>query len=79
MATAEGRRNQGIGTALLAEVIGHVRDRGGGLLWCNARMPALSFYRRAGFATRGEPWVDPDIGPHVAIERTVDGPHGGGG
>jgi GNAT superfamily N-acetyltransferase len=72
MATAEGWRNQGVGAAVLAVVIEHVRHEGGGLLWCNARTPALSFYLRAGFVTRGESWVDPLIGPHVAMERTVD-------
>jgi len=28
-------------------------------------------YERAGFVTRGEPWDDPEIGPHVAMWRTV--------
>jgi len=49
----------------------HVADHGGGLLWCNARSPAVAFYRRAGFETRGDEWVDPEIGPHVAMERAV--------
>jgi GNAT superfamily N-acetyltransferase len=74
MATDERRRRLGIGAALLAEVVGHVRARGGGLLWCHARTPAVSFYRRGGFETRGEPWVDPDIGPHIAMEMVVGGP-----
>ena len=76
MATDERRRGHGIGAALLVEVVGHVRAAGGGLLWCHARTPALSFYRRAGFVTRGDPWVEPDIGPHVAMELTVEGPAG---
>ncbi|HEY2427392.1 MAG TPA: GNAT family N-acetyltransferase [Acidimicrobiales bacterium] len=75
MATAEGRRSQGIGAAVLAAVIDRVRERGGGLLWCNARVPAVPFYQRAGFVTRGESWVEPFIGPHVAMERTVDAAH----
>lgn len=72
MATADPWRNRGIGAAVLVAVVDHVRDHGGGLLWCNARTPALTFYRRAGFTTRGEAWVDPVIGPHVAMERFVD-------
>jgi GNAT superfamily N-acetyltransferase len=71
MATAEEWRNAGVGTKVLAAVVDHVRCRGGGLLWCNARSPALSFYLRAGFTTRGEPWVDPVIGPHIAMECIV--------
>jgi GNAT superfamily N-acetyltransferase len=68
MATADNRRREGIGAAVLEAVVEHVRRNGGGLLWCNARAPAVSFYERAGFKTRGEGWVDPIIGPHVAME-----------
>ncbi len=74
MATAPARRNRGVGAAVLAAVVDHVRSRGGGLVWCNARTPALSFYRRAGFVTRGDEWEDPEIGPHVAMERRVSPP-----
>jgi GNAT superfamily N-acetyltransferase len=71
MATAEGRRSQGIGAAVLAAAIAHVARHGGGLLWCNARVPAVEFYRRAGFSTRGTQWEDPDVGPHVVMTRDV--------
>jgi len=72
MATAEGRRSLGVGSAVLDAVIQHVRRHGGGRLWCNARLPAVPFYERAGFVTRGESWDDPTIGPHIAMERFVD-------
>jgi GNAT superfamily N-acetyltransferase len=71
MATAEDRRREGVGAAVLAAVIEHVARNGGGLLWCNARAPAVSFYEKAGFTTRGEPWDDPVIGPHIAMELFV--------
>jgi GNAT superfamily N-acetyltransferase len=71
MATAEDRRNRGLGGAVLTAIVAHVRDHGGGLLWCNARLPAVAFYRRAGFVTRGESWEDPVIGPHIAMELFV--------
>jgi GNAT superfamily N-acetyltransferase len=71
MATAEGRRGEGIGADVLAAVIEHVRAHGGGLLWCNARLPAVEFYRRAGLVTRGESWVEPIIGPHIAMECLI--------
>jgi GNAT superfamily N-acetyltransferase len=72
MATADGWRSSGIGAQVLEAVVQHVRDRGGGLLWCNARVPAVGFYLRAGFRTRGEEWVEPMIGPHIAMELEVD-------
>ncbi len=74
MATAEEWRNQGVGGALLQAVIAHVGDHGGGLLWCHARMAAVAFYQRNGFATRGEPWVEPIIGPHIAMAMRVAPP-----
>ncbi len=72
MATSEAHRNFGVGAALLVVVVDHVGRHGGGLLWCNARTPATRFYERAGFVTRGTTWVEPLIGPHVAMELTVD-------
>ncbi|MGH9307562.1 MAG: GNAT family N-acetyltransferase [Acidimicrobiales bacterium] len=71
MATTGEHRNQGIGGRVLGAVVKHVQQGGGGLLWCNARLPALPFYRRAGFVARGEAWVDPTIGPHIAMEMAV--------
>jgi GNAT superfamily N-acetyltransferase len=68
MATAEDRRGGGLGGAVLAAAMAHVRDHGGGWLWCNARLPAVAFYRRAGLVTRGDPWEEPRIGPHIAME-----------
>jgi GNAT superfamily N-acetyltransferase len=71
MATAEGRRSTGIGGRLLDAALAHVVAEGGALLWCNARTPARRFYERAGFATHGDEWVDPEIGPHIAMWREV--------
>jgi GNAT superfamily N-acetyltransferase len=71
MATAEGWRGRGVGSSVLAAVLDHVAARGGGLLWCNARVPAVAFYERAGFRTRGEQWDEPAIGLHIAMTRSV--------
>jgi GNAT superfamily N-acetyltransferase len=71
MATAEGHRGEGIGARVIDAVLDHVADAGGELVWCNARVPARRFYERAGFAVHGDEWVDPEIGPHVAMWRDV--------
>jgi hypothetical protein len=38
-------------------------------VWCNARTPAAGFYGRAGFATEGEEFELPSIGPHFLMSR----------
>lgn len=67
MATHPQHRGQGLGSALLSYCIELVRSAGGRVLWCNARTPAVEFYRRAGFETVGEQFETPDIGPHVRM------------
>jgi GNAT superfamily N-acetyltransferase len=71
MATREDVRDLGIGSDVMRQVTQYVAEHGGGLLWCNARVPAANFYRRAGFVEHGDIWVDPDIGPHVVMWRMV--------
>jgi hypothetical protein len=36
-------------------------------VWCNARSPVVGFYAREGFATEGEEFVLPSIGPHFLM------------
>jgi len=71
MATRPGSRRQGLGGWVLGLLIGQVAARGGGLLWCNARTPALGLYERTGFVTRGDVFELPEIGPHQVMWRTV--------
>jgi GNAT superfamily N-acetyltransferase len=71
MATEEHWRSRGIGAAVLDAVVDHVLAGGGRLVWCNARLAALSFYERAGFERVGEEWDEPFIGPHVAMQRVL--------
>jgi predicted GNAT family N-acyltransferase len=73
MATAEDRRGEGIGAAVLGAVLEHVEAKGGGLVWCSARTPACSFYERSGFLRRGEVWDEPQLGPHILMELQVSG------
>ena len=70
MATDAGVRGAGFGAALLAGCIEHVAAAGGTELWCNARMAAVGFYRRAGFDVVSEEFDVPGIGPHVVMVRS---------
>lgn len=71
MATAEDARGRGAGRALLAVCVAHVAAQGGGELWCNARTPAVGFYRAAGLAVVSEEFDVPGIGPHVVMSLDV--------
>lgn len=71
MAVRTDRHRSGVGFALLRRVFDGVARLGGGLLWCNARLPAAEFYERGGFVRVGETWDEPDLGPHVRMRRTV--------
>ena len=68
MATVEGRRGEGLGAQVLDALLEAAAGRGG-VVWCNARLPAVPFYRRAGFAPVGEVFEEPRIGPHQAMVR----------
>lgn len=73
MATDAGVRGAGFGAELLAGCVEHVAAAGGTELWCNARMAAVGFYRRAGFEVLSEEFDVAGIGPHVVMARPVPG------
>jgi predicted GNAT family N-acyltransferase len=80
MATDPGARGTGAGRALVTEGLGRVAALGGDLVWCDARVPAVGFYERMGFAVVTEQFVKPEGGPHVGMLREVtpaDGPRSG--
>jgi GNAT superfamily N-acetyltransferase len=74
MATAGGHRRSGVGSALVDAVLAHVAAHNGTTLWCHARLPAVAFYQRQAFATIGDPWEEPTLGPHVTMWRSVPRP-----
>lgn len=71
MATRPDMRSRGIGSAVLAELLRLAADDGAALVWCNARVDAVPFYRRAGFDVVGDRFELPHIGPHHAMQRAV--------
>lgn len=67
MATREGWRGRGVGADVLGALVELVRQGGGHLLWCNARMRAAPFYERAGFVAVGEVFEVEALGAHVKM------------
>ena len=71
MATRADVQGRGLGRAVLRRCIEHVRERGAEVLWCNARVGALGFYQRLGFATLGDEFEIEGIGPHYVMWKAV--------
>jgi len=71
MATAVDSRGRGAGRALLGACCGHIAARGGGELWCNARMAAHDFYTAAGLEPTGPQFHIEDIGAHVVMRTDI--------
>ncbi len=67
MATVPEVRGQGGGRALLLACVEAAREKGGSLLWCNARKIAVEFYRRHGFTVTSEEFDIPTAGPHFRM------------
>lgn len=71
MATSEAARGTGLGRDVLEACFETVRQAGGQVLWCNARVGALGFYRRLGLVTAGPAFDIPEIGGHYVMWRAV--------
>jgi GNAT superfamily N-acetyltransferase len=72
MATADGRRGSGVGGAVFEAAVEYVRGRGATLLWCDAREPAVPFYRRHGMVPHGGVFTDEEHPtPHVRMWRDL--------
>ena len=71
MATSEAARGTGLGRVVLEECFKVVREHGGQVLWCNARIGAVPFYERLGMAAVGPEFDIPDVGPHFVMWREV--------
>jgi predicted GNAT family N-acyltransferase len=71
MATDPAVRGGGTGRALLLDGLARVAERGGDLVWCDARTTASGFYERMGFTVVTEPFDKPGIGPHVGMLKDL--------
>lgn len=71
MATASWARSRGAGASVLAYCVRHAAEHGGRVLWCNARIAAVSFYERGGWVAVSDEFDLTDLGPHVVMERRI--------
>ena len=71
MATIPEERGKGHGRDLLEACFEHMRAKDANLLWCNARIVALDFYRRMGLQTIGPEFEIEGIGAHFVMWGAV--------
>ncbi len=71
MAVREVYQGQNIGTQLLETCINHVIKQKAGVIWCNARLSAVKFYKNSGFKIIGDEFELPDIGPHYLMAKNL--------
>jgi ribosomal protein S18 acetylase RimI-like enzyme len=64
MAVREGYRGQGFGDAIVEAGLNHLFGLGVEVVWCDARVAALNFYRRLQFEELEEEYEIPIIGLH---------------
>ncbi|MCI1192075.1 YbgC/FadM family acyl-CoA thioesterase [Calidifontimicrobium sp. SYSU G02091] len=73
MAVRHDMRGAGIGAAILEALVTVARERGDGEVLLHAQRSAEGFYRRQGFAVRGEPFDEAGI-EHITMARAVAPP-----
>jgi len=71
LATLPAVRGRGYGVALVKQVHQTVREAGGDVLWCNARVAAVPFYERLGWMVVGGEFDIPTVGAHFRMIRRI--------
>lgn len=72
MAVEDGLRGRGIGRLILQHIERTAREANlARMLWCNARVQAVSFYRSQGWQTVGDEFSIPTAGPHLKMYKPI--------
>ena len=71
MAIIETFQGKGLGKMLLRKGEQLLKDKKTGLIWCNARIKAINFYKRNGYKITGVPFEIPEIGKHYIMYKLI--------
>lgn len=71
MATNEEFQGKGYGKELILYGMDILKDRKANIVWCNARVIALDFYKKMGFQIIGEEFDIPKIGGHFVMYKKL--------
>lgn len=71
MATHPKFRRKSAATKLMKESFVLLKEKKCDVLWCNARLVAVEFYKSLGFKITGKIFNIPSIGPHYKMYKSV--------
>ena len=71
MATTAKTQGRGFGRMLLEQGEIRLREKGVEIVWCNARVIALDFYRKMNYVVQGSEFDIPEIGPHMRMYKRL--------
>ena len=71
MATDSRFQRKGYASDLMEESFKELKKRDCDMLWCNARLVAVSFYKSVGFKIIGELFDIEAIGPHYYMYKVI--------
>jgi len=71
MATHPKFRRKSAATKLIKESFVLLKEKKCDVLWCNARLVAVEFYKSLGFKITGKIFDIPSIGPHYKMYKSV--------
>ena len=71
MGVVEEQRRNGYGEDLVNHCEDYIRNKGGALIWFNARIIAMPFYKKLGYESIGDAFDLADVGTHYVMSKTI--------
>jgi ribosomal protein S18 acetylase RimI-like enzyme len=71
MATDSNFQRKGYASALMNESFKELKKRDCDMVWCNARLVAVDFYKYIGFKITGDLFAIAGIGPHYYMYKEI--------
>ncbi len=72
MATINSQQKKGIGSMIIKEAIELLKKIKVDVLWCNARVSAVNYYKKHGFQIIGSEFDVKHIGKHFVMYKKID-------
>jgi ribosomal protein S18 acetylase RimI-like enzyme len=71
MATLTEYQGLGAGKLMLQKAVSILKENSTAILWCNARIAAVEFYKKQGFQTIGEKFEISPVGEHYVMFKEL--------